>query len=151
MSLPRPIALLATWSLAGFALWGAVSLSSGLLVRGEAVADEAALPASAAPVQIVALQLPEPPPPPMTGPVAAVAPAVSAVAHAPTHIVAAVELNVRAEPSKSGAPLSTLPRGAEVIVDAGGTGWARIVLPDGSTGWVSERFLTPIGMPSTSL
>lgn len=55
--------------------------------------------------------------------------------------VTAGSLNVRASPSTQAMILHKLARGAEVGLTGAEGDWTQIALADGSTGWVSTRFL----------
>lgn len=65
----------------------------------------------------------------------------------------ALYLNVRAAPSMDGEVIGTLSRGQTVRLTgyrSPGTFWIEIYLPDGSTGWVSARYMTG-NVPFSSL
>lgn len=53
-------------------------------------------------------------------------------------------LNMRSEPSKFSDLVASLPRGTEVEVsDTSGT-WAYVTTADGTTGWLSQNFLSRV-------
>lgn len=83
--------------------------------------------------------------PPQQMPDAAL-PAETAAAAEPTDLrrITAGGLNMRAEPNKFSDLLATLPRGTVVsVLDTSGS-WAQVVAPDGTTGWLSQNFLTSV-------
>jgi uncharacterized protein YgiM (DUF1202 family) len=53
-------------------------------------------------------------------------------------------LNVRAEPALDGAVVTRVKPGEEYPYEVLQGGWYRIVLPDGSTGWVIETYAAPV-------
>lgn len=59
-----------------------------------------------------------------------------------TMYVTASSLNVRRSPSGSAPALFALSNGATVVVTSEDGDWAGIALTDGSTGWVSRRYLS---------
>lgn len=54
-------------------------------------------------------------------------------------------LNMRSEPNKNSGLIASLPRGTEVEVFETSGSWAYVTAADGSTGWLSQNFLTPPG------
>lgn len=83
--------------------------------------------------------------PPQQIPDAAVATETAAIDE-PTDLrrITAGGLNMRAEPNKFSDLLATLPRGTVVsVLDTSGS-WAQVAAPDGTTGWLSQKFLTPV-------
>jgi uncharacterized protein YgiM (DUF1202 family) len=59
--------------------------------------------------------------------------------------ITASVLNMRTEPNKSSQFVTSLPQGTKVVVsDTSGT-WAFVTAPDGSSGWLSQNFLTSTG------
>lgn len=85
--------------------------------------------------------------PPQQMPDAALPTATATAAAAePTDLrrITAGGLNMRAEPNKFSDLLATLPRGTVVsVLDTSGS-WAQVVAPDGTTGWLSQNFLTSV-------
>ena len=58
--------------------------------------------------------------------------------------ITAGSLNMRSEPNKYSELIASLPRGTEVAVsDTSGT-WAYVTTADGTAGWLSQNFLTPV-------
>jgi uncharacterized protein YgiM (DUF1202 family) len=53
-------------------------------------------------------------------------------------------LNMRAEPNKYSDLVASLPRGTEVAVSDTSGSWAYVTTSDGTTGWLSQNFLTPV-------
>jgi hypothetical protein len=92
---------------------------------------------------------------PLTSPVADLAapvpPAALAAAAAPPpqpaaedlRTITAGSLNMRAEPNKFASLIASLPRGTVVSVSQTSGSWAYVTAPDGSTGWLSQNFLSP--------
>ena len=58
------------------------------------------------------------------------------------HITAGV-LNMRAEPNKESGLIASLPRGTAVEVTDTSGSWAYVTTTDGTSGWLSQNFLTP--------
>jgi len=58
--------------------------------------------------------------------------------------ISAGGLNMRVEPNQSATLLATLPRGTVVNVLETSGNWAQVVAPDGTTGWLSQNFLTAV-------
>jgi uncharacterized protein YgiM (DUF1202 family) len=56
--------------------------------------------------------------------------------------ITAGALNMRAEPNKSAQLISSLPRGTVVAVSRTSGSWAYVTAPDGSSGWLSQNFLS---------
>jgi hypothetical protein len=54
-------------------------------------------------------------------------------------------LNMRSEPNKFSDFVTSLPQGTKVIVSETSGTWARVTAPDGSSGWLSQNFLTSNG------
>ena len=83
--------------------------------------------------------------------VAPVPPAALAAAAAPPpqpaaedlRTITAGSLNMRAEPNKFASLIASLPRGTVVAVSQTSGSWAYVTAPDGSTGWLSQNFLSP--------
>ncbi len=77
---------------------------------------------------------------------AAGASSVATATGAPTaQMTGALYLNVRDAPSMEGEVVGNLSRGQVVVLTgyrSAGSYWVEVVLPDGSTGWVSTRFMT---------
>jgi uncharacterized protein YgiM (DUF1202 family) len=59
--------------------------------------------------------------------------------------ITAQGLNMRAEPNKFADLLTSLPFGTQVSVSETSGTWARVTAPDGTTGWLSAKFLTNEG------
>jgi uncharacterized protein YraI len=57
-------------------------------------------------------------------------------------------VNMRAGPSTSTSTMKVLPVGEKVAVLGENRGWINIVLPDGQSGWVYERYLTDGTLPA---
>lgn len=91
----------------------------------------------------------QPAAPASTGP----AVSLSATGENTATMTGALYLNVRDEPSMEGEVIGSLARG-QVVPLTGyrslGSYWVEIELPDGSTGWVSSRFMTG-SVPFSSL
>lgn len=61
-----------------------------------------------------------------------------------THEVVVDSLWVRAKPSKRGAKVVVLARGARLSVDGTDGNWAAVIGPNGGRGWVYARYLRPL-------
>lgn len=56
--------------------------------------------------------------------------------------ITAGALNMRTEPNKDAGLVASLPRGTEVEVSETAGSWAYVSTADGTTGWLSQNFLT---------
>ncbi len=62
------------------------------------------------------------------------------------------DINIRSSPSKGGAVLGVMKRGQTATVPALVKGWYKVILPDGTTGYIYKRFLehVPGAQPPTA-
>lgn len=58
--------------------------------------------------------------------------------------ITAGALNIRTEPNKNSGLVASLPRDTQVVVSDTSGSWAYVTAPDGSSGWLSQKFLAPV-------
>jgi len=89
-----------------------------------------------------ACQTSAPPPPPTPAPVAAQPAAEAAPAPAPETVrVTGSKLNVRASPTTAAASVARVKKGDQLAVLGRDGEWVQVKLADGTTGWVSGRYV----------
>jgi uncharacterized protein YgiM (DUF1202 family) len=122
---------------------GSISIAPPHLLATEAHLDASAIAAQPEPAPAITNALVSPPAaatnPPAQAPGAT--PAERTAGFTPTHVVATNGLNLRAGPNSSSAVVRPYPRGTPVAVTETANSWMRVLLEDGTTGWMFGRYL----------